>query len=156
MNANYSFLRIFKPAIPKRYLLFVAAFVWTFAGGMLLTRGFLLLVLFPRLLWVKIICSLTSGIVFFVLLFSKVSQKHTQRILNMEMEYPCAFSFFSFRSYVMMALMISMGITLRKTAIVPLEYLSLFYVAMGMPLLMSAFRFYYNGINYKKVVGRVA
>jgi len=53
-------------------------------------------------------------------------------------------------------LMISMGITLRKTGIVPLEYLSLFYVAMGTPLLMSAFRFYYNGINYKKVVGRVA
>jgi len=154
MNVDHSFLRMLKPGIPKRYLLFVAAFVWTFAGGMLLTRGFLILIFFPQLLWLKIICSLAGGIIFFVLLFSKISRKHTQRILNMEMEHPCIFSFFNFRSYIMMLLMISMGITLRKTGIVPLEYLSLFYVAMGTPLLMSAFRFYYNGINYKKVVGR--
>lgn len=47
-----------------------------------------------------------------------------------------------------------MGITLRKTGIVPLEYLSVFYIMMGIPLAMSVFRFYYNGIYYKKAIGK--
>lgn len=53
---------------------------------------------------------------------------------------------------MMMTLMICLGIILRKTGVIPLEYLSAFYIAMGMPLLLSSFRFYYNSISFKKVV----
>lgn len=78
--------------------------------------------------------------------------KHSRRIINMEEQRPCLFSFFNFRSYLMMALMISMGILLRKTGIVPLSYLSFFYILMGIPLLMSSFRFYYYGFRYSKAI----
>jgi hypothetical protein len=149
MNSLNKILKAIKPGIPKRYLLFVAAFMWTFAGGMLFLRGFSMLILFPRLLWIKILISIIAGLIFYILLFSKISLKHTQRILKMEIEKPCFFSFFNFRSYIMMVIMICMGVTLRKTGIVPIEYLSVFYVTMGIPLCMSAFRFYYNGFNYK-------
>lgn len=49
----------------------------------------------------------------------------------------------------MMLLMISMGITLRASGIVPLEYLAVLYGTMGVPLTMSAFRFYYYGFRYQ-------
>jgi hypothetical protein len=156
MTTAKTILQLFKPGIPKRYLLFVAALVWTFAGGMLFFRGFSMLFLFPRLLWVKLIGSLTGGLFFYKFMFFKISFKHTRRILKMEIERPCFFSFFSFRSYIMMAFMISMGITLRITGIVPIEYLSILYVTMGVPLTMSAFRFYYNGIYYKRAIAKIA
>jgi hypothetical protein len=152
MIAKNSIYKILKPGIPKRYLLLVAAFVWTFAGGMLLFRGLSTLILFPRLLWLKIIVCTTAGVIFYIVLFSRISRKHIQRIIRMQIERPCLFSFFNLRSYIMMTLMICLGITLRKTGVIPLEYLSAFYVAMGIPLLLSSFRFYYNSILFKKVV----
>jgi len=155
MPRNNSLFQVLKPGITKRYLLFVAALMWTFAGGMLFLRGFSMLFLFPRFLWLKIIIGITGGLVFYVLLFAKISLKHTTRILKIQIEKPCLFSFFNFRSYLMMALMISMGIALRTTGVVPMEYLSVFYVSMGIPLTLSAFRFYYNGIYYKKAIQKM-
>jgi hypothetical protein len=152
MSTQPSKFQNLKPGIPKRYLLFVAAMLWTFAGTMLFWRGFSMLFQFPRLLWVKIGGCFTGGIVFYLTMFSKISFKHTQRILTMAVEKPFVLAFFNGRSYLMMALMISMGITLRATGIVPVEYLSLLYVTMGVPLSLSAVRFYYTGINYRKVL----
>jgi hypothetical protein len=117
---------------------------------MLFFRGFAMLFLLPRLLLFKIIVCIIAGLIFYFLLFSKISRKHTQRILKMEIEKPCFFSFFNIRSYIIMAVMIGMGITLRITGIVPLEYLSILYVTMGVPLTLSAFRFYSNFFNYNK------
>jgi len=150
MISQNTILNILKPAIPKRYLLFVAAFVWTFAGGMLLFRGFS--VIYPNIsdrFWEVVAC-LACGILFYLFMFSKISAKHVKRILNIQIEKPCLFSFFNVRSYIMMASMITLGITLRKTGLVPLEYLSYLYITMGIPLSLSAIRFYYNGINYSK------
>ena len=137
-----------KPAVPKRSLLFVAAAVWTFAGAMLLFKGFKMLDTTNRYLWLKLIISLAGGILFYQKLFSKLSLKHTIRILNLKENYPCAFSFFNFRSYLMMALMISMGITLRKTGWVAPGSLSVLYLTMSVPLLLSSIRFYYTGFYY--------
>ena len=148
-NSKTIFQRL-KPGIPKRYLLFVAALVWTFAGSMLFYRGLSVLIDYPDLLWLKIVISIILGLIFYVVLFNRISLKHTQRILKLEIERPCLFSFFNSRSYLMMALMITMGITLRKTGLVPLQYLSAFYVTMGVPLSLSAIRFYYTGIFYKR------
>ena len=144
-----SILQILKPGIPKRYLLFIAALVWTFAGGMLLFRGFSMLQLFPEMYWLKTAGSVIAGIFFYKLLFSKISLKHTLRIVGLKNDRPCVFSFFNWKSYCMMGGMISVGIILRITGIVSLKYLSPFYITMGTPLFLSAFRFYYFGINYQ-------
>ena len=48
-----------------------------------------------------------------------------------------------------MSIMISSGIILRTSGIVPPMYLSVLYLTMGVPLFLSAFRFYYFGIFYK-------
>jgi hypothetical protein len=147
-----SFFQTFKPGIPKQYLLFVAAFIWTIAGGMLLFRGFSFLKFSTSQLIFEESCCILTGILFYKFMFSKISLKHIHRILNIQLERPCLFSFFNWRSYFLMSLMISFGVTLRVSGIVPLNYLSLFYVAMGIPLFMSAIRFYYYAFKNLKMI----
>jgi len=131
-----------KPGIPKKYLHPVAALFWTFAGGMLLVRGFSILKFNFRLRLPEETASILAGIIFYRFMFSKISLKHINRIQRIQPERPCIFSFFYARSYILMTIMITAGITLRLSGIVPVEYLALFYIAMGTPLLISALRFY--------------
>lgn len=140
-------LETYKPAIPKRYLMFVAAIVWFFAGGMLLYKGFSYVDYSQSFLIFKLIISVVLGLLFFMLLFSKIAAKHVSRILNIKHEKPCLFSFFNWKSYFMMGSMITLGILLRVFKIVPIELLSFFYLVMGIPLLLSAFRFFSVGIH---------
>ena len=51
-----------------------------------------------------------------------------------------------------MALMITMGITLRKTGWVAPGYLSFLYLTMSVPLLLSSTRFYYTGFYYTRFI----
>ncbi|MBL7969316.1 MAG: hypothetical protein JNK09_20095 [Prolixibacteraceae bacterium] len=136
------FFDFLMPKIQRSYLLLVAALVWTFAGAMLVCRGFTLNQVLPVFWCVEVILSVLSGLVFFQLLFNRISKKHVQRIRSMPEEKPSVFAFFNLKSYLMMFSMIAMGITLRKTGIVPSEYLAIMYITMGIPLLMSSIRFY--------------
>lgn len=142
-------LQTLKPATSRRNLLFIAALVWTFAGGMLLTKGIVMMGIQTDFLLVRIIASLIGGAVFYAVLFTKISKKNIARIIRLKNDRPFIFFFFNFRSYLMMAVMISMGVFLRKSEIVSPFYLSVLYVTMGIPLFASAFRFYYSGIYYR-------
>lgn len=141
-----------KPAVPKRLLLFLAACVWTFAGTMLMFKGYKMLDTTSYLLWLKLVVVLAAGTVFYLKVFSGLSMKHTFRILNMKVAYPCVFSFFNFRSYLIMIFMISMGITLKTTGWIPFGTLSFLYLMMSVPLLLSSVRFFYTGIYFRKFV----
>jgi hypothetical protein len=102
--------------------------------------------------WVKIIGCVCSGLTFFALVFSKISRKHIDRIKNLIGDHHRFYEFFNPKSYLMMVGMISMGILLRKTLIVPLSSLSLAYITMGIPLLFSSFRFYHHWFYYLNTV----
>ena len=147
-----SILNTLKPSVPKRYLLFVAAVVWTFAGGMLLFRGFSVLRFNSTGILIEEAVSIILGVVFYIFMFSRISLKHIVRMQNNPLERPCVFSFFNWRSYILMSTMISFGVTLRVTGIVPIQYLSVFYVIMGTPLFLSSVRFYVHGIKNLKAV----
>ena len=144
-------LKKLKPGVPRRVLLFVAGLVWTFAGGMLLFRGISALIEKTDFPLLRFFVSLAAGVLFYVLVFDKISLKHSRRILLLPEERPCLFAFFNFRSYLIMALMISMGIALRMSNIIPQDYLQLFYITMGTPLLLSAIRFFGYGIRYQEL-----
>jgi len=134
--------------VSKRMLLFEAALVWTIAGGILLTRGSLMLETSSSFSWFKVIACFCCGLVFFKLVFSNISRKHVNRIKNLQGVRHLFYEFFNSRSYFMMIVMISLGIFLRKTSIVSLAFLSLAYITMGIPLLLSSIRFYYSWIYY--------
>ncbi len=152
MSQLNSILNTLKPSVPKRYLLLVAAVVWTFAGGMLLFRGFSALKYNSTGILIEEAVSIVFGIVFYIFMFSRISLKHIVRMQNNPIERPCVFSFFNWRSYILMSTMISLGVTLRLTGLVPIQYLSLFYICMGTPLILSSLRFYTHGIKGLKTV----
>jgi hypothetical protein len=60
------------PRISKHYLLLVAALVWTFAGGMLLFRGFTFTENLPQYWIIELIAGIIAGLLFFRLLFKSI------------------------------------------------------------------------------------
>jgi len=139
-------------SVSKRTLLLEAAIIWTFAGGMLLYRGSSMLESSSGFTWGKIIGCICVGLIFFVLVFLKISRKHVYRIITLNGDRHQFYEFFNSRSYLMMFGMISLGVFLRKTSIVPLASLSLAYITMGIPLLFSSFRFYHRWFYYQTAI----
>jgi hypothetical protein len=148
-------LKFFNFTITKRTLLFEAAIIWTFAGGMLLFRGSSMLESTTGFSWMKIIGCICFGLTFFVLIFLKISRKHVLRIMNLKGDRHRAYEFFNAKSYLMMFGMISLGVFLRKSAIIPKTSLSLAYITMGIPLLLSSYRFYTCWFNFKSSANRL-
>ena len=137
------FLQKIKPSVTKHNLLFIAGLAWTTAGGILAGRGLTYLVQNSNYQFWRLAGGLILGGIFFILLFAKISGRHIKRIHGLNIPYPCAFSFFNLRGYIMMAIMISGGIMLRSFDVINKEWLYNFYIAMGVPLLISASRFFY-------------
>lgn len=140
------------PHTTKRKLLFIAAVVWTIAGTILFTRGIGMMNVNPDSFWLRFLISLLSGVLFYGVLFTRISKKHVNRILELPVERPTVFSFFDKKGYIMMIGMISLGIFLRTSGIVAPFYLSVLYVTMGVPLFISSLRFYYSGIYFSSVI----
>jgi len=141
---NIKFLRV-----SRNNLFLIAACAWCIAGGILVWRGCVYFE-FNHLWTFKLIAALAGGVLFFKVMFLKISAKHIERIRNLPADRPCALQFFGLRSYILMAVMITGGILLRTSKLVSNEYLSLFYFFMGTPLLLSAIRFF---IVWKKGKG---
>jgi len=141
----------YKPSVPRKHLLLVAAFVWLLAGGILSFRGL------KGLSWtgpvlVSMLIAFAGGILFFYLLFLRISTKHIGRIKSLEILRPCVFSFFDFRSYLMMAIMITMGVTVRKLHLISNDIISYFFITMAIPLLLSSARFFMAWRQYDSII----
>ncbi|GAT62070.1 hypothetical protein PJIAN_1660 [Paludibacter jiangxiensis] len=134
------FIHKITPRISRHNLLLAAACMWLFAGGMLLWRSCAYFEPVSGWPWLLIL-SFIGGLLFFRGMFLRISNKHINRIRKMKIERPCLFSFFNLRSYGIMVVMISGGVGLRTSHLIALPYLSLFYLFMSIPLLLSAVRF---------------
>jgi len=146
-----SFAQKYKPSVRRHDLLLIAGFAWTIAGGILFGRGLAYLLLNGHWIIFRLVGGGIVGAIFYFLLFGKISRKHIKRIWGLNIPYPCAFSFFNIRSYFVMALMITGGILLRKLNVIDKDWLYNFFNTMGVPLLISASRFFYSWATNKEV-----
>ena len=71
--------------------------------------------------------------------FLKIADKNLSRLLPLT-EKKCIFSFMTWRSYLIVLLMVSMGIALRHSAL-PKRYLSILYNGIGLALFLSGIRY---------------
>jgi hypothetical protein len=129
------------PAVPRYYLFGLAGAFWTFAGLVLCARAIVWLDVFS--LGVELAletASLAIAIIGYLFLFVKVVQKNIDRIRQLP-ENACVFAFTAWQGYVLIALMITIGITLRNTSI-PKYLLAVPYAAMGAILLIGSAKFY--------------
>jgi uncharacterized membrane protein len=137
---------IFKPAVTKSVLLFFAGFVWLCVGTMLLVFAYSWLSEAPRTI------SLTLfglGVVVALLIhcfgFLKIVDKNIERILPM-VEKKCLFSFITWKSYMIIIVMVAIGALLRHSAI-PKQYLAIVYIGIGLALILSSLRYIRVFIN---------
>jgi len=144
-------LNKYKPSVSRRNLLLIAGIAWTIAGGFLAGRGLNALAGQCDHLWWRLAGGVVFGGFFYLALFSRISKMHIIRIRRLKIPYHCAFSFFNLRSYILMALMITGGIILRRFDVIGKTWLYTFYVTMGVPLLISALRFFYFWATNKEI-----
>ena len=137
---------LLKPTTTRRGLFFMAGVAWAVAGGILGYRGVRFIdeaALHPVVFF---LIGAAGGALFFALMFRRISARHILRILHIPHERPCMFSFLSWKSYIMMALMISLGVFMRSASFIPREQLGTFYITMAVPLLASSVRFFRTGV----------
>ena len=72
--------------------------------------------------------------------FLKVADKNLKRLLPMS-EKRCVFSFMTWKSYILVAFMMILGIALRHSSI-PKQYLSVLYNGIGLALFLSGIRYF--------------
>ncbi len=131
---------MFKPAVSKRVLLFLAGFVWFCVGAMLLGLAFFWL----RELSIKnsfmfFGLGVVAGLLVHCFGFHRIADKNIERILRMDGK-KCIFAFISWKSYIVIILMVAIGRLLRCST-VSRQYLAVLYVVMGLALILSATRY---------------
>jgi hypothetical protein len=129
------------PAVPRRYLYFIAGVLWMIAGTILFVRGIQWMESFSFQTEIElegiIVAASIAGYLF---LFSRIVQKNIDRIKTLP-ERTCLFAFTAFRGYAMIAAMIILGLYLRSTSI-PKFILTIPYSVMGSMLLIGSAVFY--------------
>ena len=129
-----------KPAVTRRVLLLLAGLVWIGVGGMLvsLAVGWLRA---PDALHPYLFASLGTIAAVFIHHFGflRVVDKNLDRILPMKGKR-CVFAFMSWKSYLMVALMMTMGFALRHSPI-PKPVLAVLYIGIGLALVLSSTRY---------------
>ena len=131
---------IFKPAVTKSVLLFLAGLVWFCVGTMLLFFAYSWLSDAPRAIFFLLF---GFGVVLALLVhhfgFLKIVDKNIERILPM-VDKKCLFSFITWKSYMIIIVMVTMGTLLRHSAI-PQHYLAILYTGIGLALILSSLRY---------------
>ena len=128
------------PAVDKRVLLFMAGLVWVGVGLMLLRLAWIWLSA-PGIqgVWAYAGAGIAAALVIHHFGFLKIVDKNLGRILPMDGKR-CIFSFMSWKSYIMVAVMVAMGALLRHSSI-PKSWLSVLYIGIGLSLMLSSIRY---------------
>ena len=131
----------YKPAVTKDVLLFLAGVIWLCVGGLLLSYAYTWMSAIPRS--AGAFGFVGAGIVLALVIHHfgllKIVDKNIARILPMT-DRKCLFSFITWKSYVIISVMVAMGVLLRHSAI-PKPYLAVMYIGMGLALVLSSFRY---------------
>jgi hypothetical protein len=130
-----------KPAVTSHLLLFLAGLVWIFVGITLLFLAFSWL---SRTANIDVQLFTITGVILALFVhhlgFLKIADKNLQRILLMHGKN-CLFAFIPWKSYLIIAVMITMGAILRHSTIQK-QYLAVLYIGIGLALVLSSVRYF--------------
>jgi len=129
-----------KPAMPRKLLLLIAGAMWCGVGVMLTMMAFHWLHSYPGRSWMFALPGFIAALVIHHFGFLRLVDKNLGRISQLP-EQPCAFSFISWKSYLIIMIMVTLGITLRHSSI-PKQYLSIIYLGIGLALFLSSIRYF--------------
>lgn len=126
----------------KKSLLAINAMLWAIPGIIISTKGILA---YSTVAGCNKILYLIAGslltLVFFLFIFSKITKKYTDRILQLPNAKNSVFMIMNLKGYLMFAFMITLGIVLKSIHTVPIEFFAFFYCGLGPALLYAAMKF---------------
>lgn len=130
--------------INRRTLLLIAGIVWSIAGFNVARIGLML-----YLQYLKVLNIILSIVVFclFGMMFFKMTKKHTKRILSYQDKQPF-YKFFDVKSYCIMVFMMTFGIVLRYSGLVPFRFIAVFYSGLGCALFSAGIVFLINYLKF--------
>lgn len=133
-------IKIFTPVVDKKVLVLLAGTMWCGVGIMLISFAVSWLSLYTGR---EEVLFFSAG--FLVAMpvhhfgFLRIADKNLNRLLALT-EKRCVFAFMTWKSYLIVLVMMSMGIALRHSAI-PKRYLSVLYNGIGLALFLSGIRY---------------
>ncbi len=134
-------LRKFTPSVDKRILVLVAGLMWCGVGVMLACFAYswlsALSVSEKELYYVA---GFLTAMPIHHFGFLKIADRNLRRLLPITQK-KCFFSFMTWKSYIIVVIMVSMGIMLRHSSI-PKRYLSILYNGIGLALFLSGIRYF--------------
>ena len=133
-------LRKFTPAVDKKILILLAGLMWCGVGVMLIRYAVSWLSAFSikeQVIFYLIGFAIALPIHFFG--FLNIAKKNLQRLMPMAVR-KCVFSFMTWKSYLIVLFMVSLGITLRHSSL-PKQYLSIVYNGIGLALILSGTKY---------------
>ena len=133
--------------VHKNTLILIAGIVWAIAGFNIVRIG--LIAYQGNFTWWRGLLSIAVYAAFQVFVFGKMVKKHTDRIQQYEEERQNFFRFFDTKSYLIMAFMMTLGIGLRVSGVVPNTFIAFFYTGLGASLLTAGVLFI---ISYARVL----
>lgn len=141
---------MFKIAADK--LLLVAGIVWVIAGVNIVNIGIGAYQHdYGWIFWLLLLGSLVIFTLFHVLIFTKMVGKHAKRIHGYAEEKVFILKFFDRQSYFMMAIMMTVGIGLRVSGLVPDWFIAFFYTGLGIALVVAGASFLLRYFKSSKV-----
>jgi hypothetical protein len=133
-------LRKFTPSVNKGVLVLLAGIIWCGIGVMLLSYSVSWLQpLSFRYRELFFAAGALAAIPIHHFGFSRIAGKNLDRLMPLT-EKRCVFAFMTWRSYIIVLIMISAGIVLRHSAI-PKPWLSVLYTAIGLALFLSGIKY---------------
>ncbi len=136
-----SALEKWEPAVDKKILILLSGLMWCTVGIVLcaFAWGWVSQLGNQWGIWLVLLGLLLSLLIHF-LGFSRLVGKNIARILPKK-EKVCVFAFQAWKSYLIIAIMIGLGITLRRSSI-PRQYLIVLYTGIGCALIWSSFGYF--------------
>ncbi len=129
------------PTVPPRGLLLAAGLVWLAAGVNIFRLGAPDMASHWGSPLLPLLCALAVFLIFFLAIFRRLVTKHTARILAYEARRVMVLYFFDKKSYLLMAFMMTFGILLRSSRLVPPLWLGTFYAGLGVSLMGAGLGF---------------
>jgi hypothetical protein len=142
-----------KPAVPKCWLFAASGVMWSTVGLIMCVTG--LGWLWPEGL-IRGAGFELAGVVLAVLAgrwgFGGIARKNIRRLRRLP-ERGCFFAFQAWKSYLLIAVMVALGITLRHSSI-PRNFLAVLYTAIGGALVIGSVHYYRHLAKLVRTVAR--
>lgn len=134
--------------VQKKYLLTVAGAVWLIAGANIVNIG--LGAAGGHWTLLMLACSLVIFLLFHNFVFRRMVKKHTRRITSYSEDNQNIFKFFDRSAYIVMFSMITLGVGLRLSHLLPEACIAVFYAGLGFSLVIAGLSFFIRYFCYRK------